>query len=108
MIFKLVTKKTGKISFCGVHTFDGQDNNVSLPDWLMKQLEVDFGDKIEVSYVVSPVATGKFAKFQPMTKFFFTIPNYFTNYIHSLPNHLKANTGRDKLKQSQELARTCG
>lgn len=107
IIFKLANKKTGKTSFCGVHTFDGEDNNVSLPDWLMKQLDVYFGDKIQVSYVISPVATGKFAKFQSMTKFFLTIPNpksvleeklknyacltsndvihiYFNTYIHEL------------------------
>lgn len=32
------------------------------------------------------------------------ITNYFTNYIHSLPNHLKATADGDKLNPYQELA----
>lgn len=31
------------------------------------------------------------------------IANYFTNYIHSLPDHFKAAADRDKLNQHKEL-----
>ena len=78
----------GRFIFCGVFAFDGDEHKVSVPLWILKQLEIQSGDIVSVELVMAPIPKGLFAKFEPMTKSFLQITNPKAVLEYGLRNYV--------------------
>ena len=79
MVFRLTSPGKMKKMFCGVLEFIAENNTCYLPDWMMKQLELDEGENLILTNVKLP--KGTFMKIQPFTKDFTLLPNPKQMYI---------------------------
>nr|XP_023025158.1 ubiquitin recognition factor in ER-associated degradation protein 1 isoform X2 [Leptinotarsa decemlineata] len=73
MLFKLVNKKTNRVTHCGVLEFVADEGKVYLPLWMMHNLVLEEGDLVQMESVSLPVGT--FSKFQPLNPDFLDITN---------------------------------
>ncbi|CAH1394734.1 unnamed protein product [Nezara viridula] len=73
MLFKLRNPKSKRITHCGVLEFVADDDNVYLPHWMMMNLSLEEGGRVEVESASLPVAT--FSRFQPQCPDFLDIYN---------------------------------
>ncbi|KAH9515132.1 ubiquitin fusion degradation protein [Bulinus truncatus] len=73
MLFKLTNKQTGRETHCGVLEFVADEGRVYIPYWMMRNLNIDEGDVIQIDNVSLSVAT--YAKFQPQSMDFLDITN---------------------------------
>ncbi|KAI8782860.1 ubiquitin recognition factor in ER-associated degradation protein 1-like [Biomphalaria glabrata] len=73
MLFKLTNKKTGRETHCGVLEFVADEGRVYIPYWMMRNLNIDEGDVIQIDNVSLSIAT--YAKFQPQSTDFLDITN---------------------------------
>lgn len=73
MLFKLRNPKTKRITHCGVLEFVADEEKIYLPHWMMMNLTLEEGDRVEVESTSLPVAT--FSRFQPQSPDFLDIYN---------------------------------
>jgi len=67
MIFE-ISSKSGRRSFCGVMEFIAPEGKVMVPSWMMKHLELDPEQKVQIRKVILP--KGIFVQLQPQFKEF--------------------------------------
>lgn len=73
MLFRLKNPRNRRITHCGVLEFVADEERVYLPHWMMNNLTLEEGDRVEVESTSLPVAT--FSKFQPLSADFLDIYN---------------------------------
>jgi len=73
MLFQLSNKSKNRTTHCGVLEFIAEEGRCYLPYWMMRNLMLAEGDRIQVEYKSLNVA--KFAKFQPQSVDFLDISN---------------------------------
>lgn len=78
--------------FCGVFTFNGEESNVSVPLWILKQLQIETGDQVFVESVTTAIPKGMFVKFEPLTKLFLQIRDPKTVLEHCLRQYVCIST----------------
>lgn len=84
MFFRLTAPTTAKKTFCGVLEFIAEDREAYLPDWMMKELEINEGGNIILKNV--KLSKGIFAKIQPFETKFINLPNPKAMYFFILLN----------------------
>ncbi|KIW28924.1 uncharacterized protein PV07_04777 [Cladophialophora immunda] len=71
MVFELINGNAGKSTHAGVLEFIAEEGRIYLPQWLMKTLELDPGDLLQIKSTDLP--PGKFIKLQPQSPAFLDI-----------------------------------
>ncbi|KAK5211621.1 ubiquitin fusion degradation protein [Exophiala xenobiotica] len=71
MLFELRNGNAGKTTHAGVLEFVAEEGRIYLPQWLMKTLELDPGDLLQIKSIDLP--PGKFIKLQPQSPAFLDI-----------------------------------
>ncbi|KAG9773939.1 Ubiquitin fusion degradation protein 1 [Exophiala dermatitidis] len=71
MVFELVNGNAGKKTHAGVLEFIAEEGRIYLPQWLMRTLELDPGDLVQIKSTDLP--PGKFIKLQPQSPAFLDI-----------------------------------
>lgn len=73
LMFEIKNKKNDRITHCGVMEFIADEGCAYIPYWMMKNLSILEGDKIQFKY--KSLEKGTFVKIQPQTEDFLEISN---------------------------------
>lgn len=73
LLFKLSNTLARRHTHCGVQEFTGLGDKVYIPTWMMKNLSLNEGDRVQVESRSLPVA--KYVKFEPQSVDFLDITN---------------------------------
>ncbi|XP_054159997.1 ubiquitin recognition factor in ER-associated degradation protein 1-like [Oppia nitens] len=71
MIFRLTNKNLTILS--GVFSFDSQEKQVLVPNWILRGLQIDMGMDVSIEVLLTPLPKGVFVKFEPLSRSFYDI-----------------------------------
>lgn len=71
MVFEIRNPYSDRVSHCGVLEFSAEEGYVFLPDWMMKNLQLQYGNLVTLRSTTLP--KGTFMKIQPHTMKFLAI-----------------------------------
>lgn len=91
MLFKLINRKTDRMTHCGVLEFVAEEGICYLPHWMMQNLLLEEGGLVQVESVNLMVAT--YSKFQPQAPDFLDITNPKAVLENALRNFACLTTG---------------